>query len=159
MYQVITLLVMVSSLAYGGKLQLDQQQFIAKIKPIAVEVGAKYGIPASAIVGQAIYESGYGRSYLAKTGNNYFGVKAFKDWKGNRIASGGSTYRRYTSMRESITDYARFLKKTRYAPAYKYGDGPRFVQAIAKLGYCPDAGYAKNVGRIIQRFRLNELDA
>ena len=44
-----------------------------------------YGIPASITLAQGILESGMGYGRLAKEGNNHFGIKCHKDWKGDRI--------------------------------------------------------------------------
>lgn len=53
----------------------DEQAFLAKTKPAALQICREYKIPASAVVGMAIAESGYGSTRLAYKANNYFSTK------------------------------------------------------------------------------------
>ena len=54
--------------------------FFEKYAAAAMEEQRRYGIPASVTLAQMAVESGYGESSLAKQDNNYFGIKASKDW-------------------------------------------------------------------------------
>ena len=60
----------------------QNRAFLEKALPEAIRMQVQFGIPASAILSQAIYESGYGNSSLAKQYNNFFGIKAFSSWDG-----------------------------------------------------------------------------
>ncbi len=55
----------------------DEQAFLAKTKVAALQTCREYKIPASAIVGMAIAESGYGSTRLAWNANNYFSTKVW----------------------------------------------------------------------------------
>lgn len=140
-----------------------KREFLARILPVAEEVGAKYGIPASAIVSMAIYESYYGESSLAKAHYNYFGIKAFRDWRGRkaykRSKDGVFAYRSYGSLREGVEDYAKFLQKARYKRAFRCSSGVQFVAAVLRSGYCPDDDYLDYIRSIVSRHRLSQLDA
>jgi flagellum-specific peptidoglycan hydrolase FlgJ len=57
----------------------DQLAFIAKVLPGALQSQKEHGMPASVTIAQAIDESGYGESGLAKECNNFFGIKAGKN--------------------------------------------------------------------------------
>ena len=135
--------------------------FIARIAPIAVEEGRKHNIPPSAIISQAILESNYGRSALAREGNNYFGIKAYY-WKGKTIRykahDGVDKYRRYSCLRESVIDYCKFVTKPRYRKAFQYSNGEDFVRSVARLGYCTDKQYAFWISEIISRYDLSRFD-
>ncbi|MFC5604311.1 S-layer homology domain-containing protein [Sporosarcina koreensis] len=61
-----------------------KKSFIEEISVYAKEANAKWGIPASAIIGMAIIESGYGTTRIATNANNIFGIKV---WANN--PSGG----------------------------------------------------------------------
>jgi hypothetical protein len=54
----------------------DEQSFLNLVIPLAKEVMAKTGLPASVSVGQSIIETGYGQGKLAKNALNYHGIKA-----------------------------------------------------------------------------------
>src|SRR4029077_1102180 len=53
-----------------------QEQFIGSIAEAAVESADATGVPASVTIAQAILESYWGSSRLAREANNYFGIKA-----------------------------------------------------------------------------------
>ena len=61
-----------------------KKSFIEEISVYAKEANVKWGIPASAIIGMAIVESGYGTTRIATNANNLFGIKM---WENN--PSGG----------------------------------------------------------------------
>lgn len=66
--------------AIGHPTQDEARAFLEDIKPIAVELGQKYQIPASVVMAMAAMESGYGFSRNAVFANNFFGIK---QWWGN----------------------------------------------------------------------------
>ena len=146
----------------GGR----QRQFLEKALPEAMRIQVRYGIPASAVLAMAINESGYGASELADR-NNFFGLKAFSDWNGEKVNmptrdSGVLTradFRVYPTMLEGFEGYVNFLKNSkRYESAFSETSGLRFVQRVLAAGYCPDTDYLSNVGKIMDRHRLLELD-
>lgn len=54
-----------------------KEDFINEISKYAMEANEKWGIPASAIIGMAILESGYGTTRIAINANNIFGIKVW----------------------------------------------------------------------------------
>lgn len=142
--------------------------FFERALPEAMHLQVTESIPASAMLAMSIYESGYGHSVLATQHNNFFGIKAFSDWRGLRANSMSTRdsgvlttadFRAYKDIKEGFKGYVDFLKENeRYAPAFKKKSGPEFVQAILKAGYCPDQNYHANIMRIMERHHLVELD-
>lgn len=57
-----------------------QEQFIKRIGNYALDASKEWGVPASAIIGMAALESGYGTTRIAHFANNLFGIKI---WGGN----------------------------------------------------------------------------
>ncbi|GAE26473.1 hypothetical protein JCM9140_2542 [Halalkalibacter wakoensis JCM 9140] len=53
----------------------QQERFIKEVAPYAVRASEQWGVPASAIIGMAILESGYGTTRTAYYANNLFGIK------------------------------------------------------------------------------------
>ncbi|MCB0515927.1 MAG: glucosaminidase domain-containing protein, partial [Bacteroidetes bacterium] len=49
--------------------------YIDTYQYLAISEMETYGIPASIKLAQAILETGAGKSYLAVSGNNHFGIK------------------------------------------------------------------------------------
>jgi flagellum-specific peptidoglycan hydrolase FlgJ len=148
--------------AYG-----DRRKFIEAALPHAIRIQVQYGIPASATISQAIYESGYGASALAKEHHNFFGIKAFNNWSGPKALmptkdSGVRTtayFRKYPSLGDGFQGYADFLRASgRYDRAFYMQSGVEFVGALLRAGYCPDGDYLGNIKVIMARHRLQELD-
>ncbi|WP_336046708.1 glucosaminidase domain-containing protein [Solibacillus ferritrahens] len=54
-----------------------KKDFINEISTYAMKANEKWGIPASAIIGMAIIESGYGTTRIAINANNLFGIKVW----------------------------------------------------------------------------------
>lgn len=145
-----------------------QRRFMMAILPEALRIQTLYKIPVSAMIGQAIYESGYGSSPLAKENHNYFGLKAQGDeWEGDRVTRRTTdlgqrtlaSFRSFPDMKSGLEGYATFLRtKDRYARAFEIRDGAKFVETIAKAGYCPDSNYTQQVSTIIARHKLATLD-
>lgn len=54
-----------------------KEDFIKEISLYAIEANEKWGIPASAIIGMAIVESGYGTTRIAINAHNIFGIKVW----------------------------------------------------------------------------------
>jgi flagellar protein FlgJ len=111
------------------------------------------GIPASFILAQAALESAWGSRC---PGNNLFGVKADKAWKGptvdvpthevikgQRIAITGK-FRAYASWAECIADHATFFEANpRYSACFRESTGEGWARAVAAAGYATDPAYAK----------------
>jgi flagellum-specific peptidoglycan hydrolase FlgJ len=146
----------------------DQRQFLMYVIPRALEIQAAYQIPASATISMAIYESNYGRSELAMSHNNFFGIKAMdRSWEGDKVYistrdSGVRTmawFRAYENKDNGLEGYAEFLRTNgRYQPAFQFNRGEQFVEAVLTAGYCPDKDYLGNIRVIMERHRLADLD-
>ena len=54
-----------------------KEDFINEISTYAMNANEKWGIPASAIIGMAALESGYGTTRIAVNANNLFGIKVW----------------------------------------------------------------------------------
>lgn len=60
----------------------ETTDFAEQYMTYAVEVEEAYGVPRQVVLAQAILESGYGKSELAKHAHNFFGLKANSEWTG-----------------------------------------------------------------------------
>ena len=147
-----------------------QERFLEEALPEALRIQITEGIPASAVMAQAIYESHYGQSSLATKGNNFFGIKAFNNWSGPRqknvpTLDDGSIptiadFRAYSSVSDGFSGYANFLKESgRYDNAFNKKTGVEFINAVLRDGYCGDPSYLSSIRQIISRHNLDKLDA
>lgn len=164
---------------------MDEQEFIAYIGPLATKDMKKSGILASVTTAQAILESGYGTTTLATEANNLFGMKA--SLSGNTWGSAwdgriykketweydettGKTYtiiaefRRYDSYSESLADHSAYLRgakngsKLRYRGVIGNKDYEETARIIKNGGYATDPAYVTKLCDIIERFDLTQYD-
>jgi flagellum-specific peptidoglycan hydrolase FlgJ len=144
-----------------------ERKFIKEIMPFAIKFQIDRNIPASAMISQAIYESNYGRSALAKTNYNFFGLKAPK--KGNIPYSMMPTtdcgvyheqpFRKFENIYEGFCGYYEFLSsKNIYNNAFKQTDGESFIKSLLSAGYCPNSNYLGEIHQVMTRHHLSKLD-
>jgi flagellar protein FlgJ len=144
-----------------------QEQFIASIAEAAVRSADETGVPASVTIAQAILESYWGSSRLAREANNYFGIKAqtrsgsagsilFDVWEviGGRNVVQTQAFRAYRSIEESFIDHGRFfVENSRYAAAMAARDNPRqFAREVNRAGYATDPSYASKLIGLMDRY-------
>jgi hypothetical protein len=154
----------------------SQQQTFLDATALAAQQAARLtGVPASVTVAQAILESGWGRSTLATSANNYFGMKAVGQLGNDGVVwlptseyndSGQlyqtvSAFRAYQSMTDSMIDHNRLLQtSSRYAPAMSEATDPRrFAQLLQAAGYSTDPEYASKLIALMDRYNLYRLDS
>ncbi|MCR1932886.1 glucosaminidase domain-containing protein [Enterococcus gallinarum] len=153
------------------------QEFIKKIGEIARKIGQEKDLYASVIIAQAILESGSGQSSLASAPNyNLFGIKG--NYKGNSVSfltfedngvgnlvSVKAIFRKYTSYKEALEDYANLMEyglshnKNFYHGAKKsnsktYEEATKFLTGK----YATDINYNKKLNQIIKTYDLTKYD-
>ncbi|MGN0201673.1 MAG: glucosaminidase domain-containing protein [Candidatus Cryptobacteroides sp.] len=142
------------------------ETYIRKWAPVAVEEMYRSGVPASITLAQGILESRYGQSQLASEGNNHFGIKCHKDWKGKTMAydddAKGECFRVYDSAEESFRDHSDFL---RYRDRYKFlfefdtKDYKSWAYGLKKAGYATDPNYPAKLIKYIEDYGLSRYDS
>lgn len=152
-----------------------QRRFINTLAPAAQVVAKSSGILPSVMVAQAILESGWGNSTLAKQAKNYFGIKADASWKGKTITlpttevrngvprTENAVFRAYDSATASLLDYSKFFTSTpwrtqnysQFRQARNYSDA---VAALQKSGYATDPNYGNKLKSLIEKYRLQQYD-
>ena len=154
----------------SGSISSEKQAFIEKVAEVAVEDVIESGVLPSITIAQAILESGWGKSMLSDTYNNYFGIKAGSSWKGQTITlqtmeedSGGKystsgTFRVYNSLKESITDHSRVLWNKRYRELIGNTDYRICAKVLQSAGYATDTSYANLIINIIENNNLSQYD-
>lgn len=158
---IIFVLCQVAALAQGT----PQERYIQKWAPTAVREMYRSGVPASITLAQGILESRYGLSPLASEGNNHFGIKCHKDWKGKTMRydddAKGECFRVYDSADESFQDHSDFL---RYRDRYKFlfdlktTDYKGWAYGLKKAGYATDPHYPAKLIKYIEDYKLYEYD-
>lgn len=114
-------------------------------------------IPISVVLAQCILESGWGKSELAKEGNNYFGITTSKE--SNRYKN--TQYRIFQNKVESFIHYAKIISThDAYKPLKNLSntDYIAWSNGLQKCGYAESNVYAKTLIRIINKYELNKYD-
>ena len=150
-----------------------QERFIASIGEAAVASQDRTGVPASVTIAQAILESYWGSSRLAREANNYFGIKAqtrqgsagavwFDVWEviGGRNVMRSEPFRAYNTIAESFVDHGRFfVENGRYSSAMASREDPKqFAREINRAGYATDPAYASKLIALMDRYNLYRFD-
>ena len=158
--------------------EIDQNQsyFLSAIKQGAMD-GAKEGVLPSITAAQAILESGWGSSELAKApNNNLFGIKDSEDWNGEIVTvptqeyvngdyiTVNAAFRKYASWNDSVVDHAKFFtstewRKNNYRKVVNETDYRIAAQELKNAGYATDPSYPGKLISLIEAYKLYEWDA
>ena len=143
----------------------SRQQYIDKYARIAVMEMIDHHIPASITMAQACLESSDGNSELTRSSNNHFGIKCKSNWTGPTVRhsddEANECFRKYRSAEESFEDHSQFITgSSRYSFLFAYDirDFKGWAYGLKKAGYATDPGYPVKLIKIIEDYRLYELD-
>ncbi len=151
----------------------DILAYIDRYKDLAIREMYRSGIPASVKLAQAMLESRYGYSRLAREHNNHFGIKCHESWTGGYALQKDDDYnlkkelvescfRQYASAMDSYKDHTEFLTKRKYYTglfALPTNDYKAWCQGLQDAGYATNKEYAKLLIAQIERYRLYLFDA
>lgn len=155
-----------------------QTEFLNKASKQAVRAAKKYGLYPSVMIAQAIVESGWGQSGLAKTANNIFGMKAgnslpsavYSSVTREETKSGKSYYvnakfKKYNSFEESFEDNGQRLREgVSWKPLIYQGawleNANTYAAATKALTgtYATANNYATVLNSRITEYNLNKYD-
>lgn len=142
-------------------------EFTERYAPLAIKLQQRYGIPSSVILAQMAYESRWGNSELAQKGNNFFGIKANRDWLPQGLPYSvhdddrkNEKFCNFSSPEESLEYYIRLLMTNRYARCWRYKstDYHHWLLAIKASGYATRSDYAKKCESIIRQHKFHRYD-
>lgn len=111
-------------------MKAEQVDFISSYLPLARKAGESFRINPVVILAQAVIESGWGQSDLAREHHNFFGITAYGKknvwWKGEGIELGVHSlrFRVYDTPQDSFMDYARLIRHA-YTPAADVSNNPQ----------------------------------
>lgn len=157
--------------------------FLNTVGPMCTADMRDNKILASISLAQAIWESGWGTSTLAKEANNLFGIRAYHTWGGmiydrnEKVlynnwaevhAAKGDAYvkeqelsfwRAYPSWQESVNDHsALFNNMDIYAPLRGNYDFHSCAQILYTSGYCGEPSYPSVLITLYDQFDLEKYN-
>lgn len=151
----------------GNENNSSKEDYIKNTTPLAVEVSRKNGLFASVTLAQSALESNFGKSELASTYNNYFGIKAksggveleTEEYENGKSKRAKEPFKKYGSKKECFYDYATLISRAkRYEKVKEAKDYKEAIVEIKSAGYATDPSYARKVIEIIETYNLMELD-
>lgn len=163
----IIFLFSISSMASWAQMRWNQtyQLYINQYKDLAIREMLQYRIPASITLAQAVFESGAGRSRLARLGNNHFGIKCH-GWTGRTIAEDddalGECFRAYDHPLQSFEDHSKFLvNSSRYRKLFSLSmqDYGGWAHGLKACGYATNPRYAYKLIELIELYKLYVYDS
>ena len=122
-------------------MKAEQVDFISSYLPLARKAGESFRINPVVILAQAVIESGWGQSDLAREHHNFFGITAYGKknvwWKGEGIELGAHSlrFRVYDSPADSFMDYARLVRSAYPFAADASNDAKTFARKISQSKY------------------------
>lgn len=162
----LALLVILPLSAQAQKRNSKVENYINKYKATAIKEMQLYKIPASITLAQGILESASGESTLARKGNNHFGIKCGRSWKGKKSYhdddAKNECFRVYRSASESYRDHSTFLANgQRYAFLFKLEmtDYKGWAKGLKKAGYATNPSYANRLITLIENYELYKYDS
>ena len=145
----------------------EQKNFINTLKPLIVKYsGGKYCVEC--ILAQAILESAWGKSQLAKKYNNFFGMKTGRSWKGEKaelstkeeingkVITIKGSFRAYPDIESGIAGYFDFIKSKRYENLKGITNYVEYATKIKEDGWATSSSYTKSLITIVETYLKNE---
>lgn len=141
----------------------SRQQYIDQYAEYAMEQMRRYGIPASVTLAQGIIESANGKSTLAETANNHFGVKG--TFNGAYVVANddkpNEKFKKYDNVGQSYEDHSKVLMASRYqkyVSSLSPDDYKGWAAGIKKGGYATDSNYVPTIVGVIEGNNLQKYD-
>ncbi|MBB1163955.1 glycoside hydrolase family 73 protein [Lacticaseibacillus rhamnosus] len=151
-----------------------KKAFIKRLVPTAQTMQKQYGVLTSITLAQAILESDWGTSTLAKDYHNLFGIKGTdpattkvlrtKEYVNDKWITVDGRFRVYSDDAASIRDHALlFVNGTdwnpqQYATVRAAKDYKTAASALQTDGYATDPDYPQKLIHLIEAWNLTQYD-
>ena len=151
---------------------MKKEEFIQKIAGYVKKYATAYEIKVCRpIIAQAILESGWGESRLAKDYHNYFGLKCGTKWQGKSVNlatweeyEAGTAmvisdyFRVFDNMEEGVKGYFELLQLPRYQNLKGITEPGRYLETIWADGYATSSVYVQKNMELIEQYQLMKYD-
>ena len=144
----------------------DVKSFLLRFYETAKSAGIAFDLSPLFILAVSALETGFGKY---APGNNFFGIKATRGWKGNRISAftrefvpnnGGEylrvrgSFRAYPGFEESCRDFCRLIRR-RYPQCVGVMDESvcTLIQSNPDFRYSTSPEYVKRLTDVYRRIR------
>lgn len=146
-----------------------QHAFIKKLAKDAVPIAKRYDLYPSIMMAQAILESNWGQSKLARQNHNLFGVK--EDFQGNSVMMPtnehldeadqiiNGQFKHYPNFEAALIDYAMVLDQPIYQAVHcsTSKDYRSATKALTGV-YATNPHYHQKLNQLIRSYHLDDYD-
>lgn len=150
---------------------MSSTTFISEIAPLMVIEAKKRGYKiVSTAIAQAIIESRWGESRLAKY-HNYFGLKCGSKWTGKSVnmktkeeytpgtlTTISDNFRVYDSMEDGVKGYYDFISAYRYANLKVANTPKQYAEYLKADGYATSSTYVSTLMNTVNKYNLALFD-
>lgn len=143
---------------------MTEAEFYKKYKGAAIWNGLLYGVLPSITLAQASIESANGSSFLAKYGNNFFGIKAYSNPQNLPVIYANDDlqnepFRSYPTAAASFKDHSRFLiDNKRYSQLFDSTNYSLWADILQAQGYATSPVYSSTIKNKIKNNDLERFD-
>jgi len=138
--------------------QSASEVYIDKFDSLAVEVLTVFKIPASLVLGVALFESAAGASKLCKQKRNHFGIKS--RIKSSKTRSGYIlAFRKFDTDEASYLYFGEMIARKKYYNKLKGNmDYMQWLKAMKAAKYATSSTWISRIDKIIKRYNLTRYD-
>ena len=147
------------------------ESFLTEIAPLMVKEARKRGYKiVSTAIAQAIIESNWGMSGLAKY-HNYFGLKCGSKWAGKSVnmktkeeysvgtlTTINDNFRVYDSMVDGVKGYYDFISTSRYFNLKIASTPKQYAEYLKADGYATSSTYVNTLVNTVNKCNLTVYD-
>lgn len=135
--------------------------FLQRFGRVVVGEQQKFGIPASVMLACAYVNSFSGQRDWARQHHNYFALGCTADWEGTVEQVDGVCIRKYEKAWDSFRDFSKYLSGRSDFAALQQScgnDWKAWAKALDAKKISDVSGFEKEVAKVIEAYRLYELD-
>ncbi len=137
--------------------EATKHEYLQRFAEVAKAEQDRFSIPASVILAMGLHQSCAGKRDMAIQGANHFALPCNSDWKNACRSFQGKSYRKYESAWLSFRDFSKYLDAN-YSNL-KGGNYINYANAFQNNGFGGDDNIGENLVKIIEGYRLQELDS
>lgn len=140
---------------------MNNQEFISYLIPLTKQ----NVVLQSLLISQICLESAYGKKHFY---NNYLGIKCHKgvscreantkEYINGNYGNYKLAFAVYNDITDCIADYLRIMGYTRYKPVREAKNYLEATEQIRLCGYATSPTYVTSLRKIIEKYKLYELD-
>lgn len=135
--------------------------FVRRFSHVAEKESAKFGVPASIILANALLQSGAGTTAAASAGDNLFNLPCTADWQGPVANTETGCFRKYENAWTSFRDHSLYLTTGAYAGLTQIpaGDYAAWANGLERLRYGGQDDLAEQLISTIEHWQLQRFDS